>query len=230
MSFLYPTLSTIDSALVIANQSYIEGNNYDEEDENYCEDEPSPPPTPIFSTISSIPMTTLPLFATIDNQIPSSVPFYHNEQGTFRLCMNVDSFQPNELNVSIRHGRLIVRGRHVVRAQTQPFQSLTTNPIGNANDDIEPDFVAKEFKRTFIIPPNTDISKAHAQFYSRQQLLIVEIPFQNSTNESQTTTNRRRIRSMDVFLTIICILLLDRAICLTVEQFINNEYLNHQYV
>ncbi|CAF5011125.1 unnamed protein product, partial [Rotaria socialis] len=63
----------------------------------------------------------------VDRQIPPSAPVNNEEQGIFRLRMNVEGFQPNDLNVSIRHGRLIVRGKHVIQAQTQLSQRLTTS-------------------------------------------------------------------------------------------------------
>jgi HSP20 family molecular chaperone IbpA len=166
-----------------------------------------------------IPMTGLSHFINIDGQIPPPIPIHNDDQGTFCLRMNVDGFQPNELNVSIRHGRLIVRGKHVVRAPISSSQSLTTNSVINGNDDTESDFVSKEFKRTFTIPPNADVPKAHAQFYPQQQLLVIEIPF-------QTRINRERIRPMDIFLSIITILLMDRALRITYEQFMINEHLS----
>jgi len=214
MPFTYPTRPTAFPILVIANQTYIEDD--DEEEEDDIEDDYSPLPTTILSQTMPIPMTTLSRFVNIDRQIPSP-PIPNDDQDTFCLRMNVDDFQPNELNISIRHGRLIVRGKHFVRAQNQSSQPLTTNSIINGNDDTEPDFVAKEFKRTFIIPSNADVRKAHAQFYRQQQLLVIEIPFQNST------ISRTHIRPIDVFLTIIIILLMDRALRITYEQFLINE-------
>ncbi|CAF0806226.1 unnamed protein product [Rotaria sordida] len=232
MPFLYspPPPPTVFPMLVIANQTPIQGDDYDgdDDDDDYIEDDYLPSPTTISSRTMSIPMTALSHFVNVDRQIPPPPPppppIHNDEQGTFRLRMNVDGFQPNELNVSIRHGRLIVRGKHVVRAPIQPSQPLTTNSYVNGNDDTEPDFVAKEFKRTFIIPQNADVRKAHAQFYPQQQLLVVEIPFQNLTISSQTRLNRLHIRPIDVFFTIVAILLMDRAIHITYEQYMNNEY------
>ncbi|CAF4968738.1 unnamed protein product, partial [Rotaria socialis] len=80
----------------------------------------------------------------------------------------VEGFQPNDLNVSIRHGRLIVRGKHVIQAQTQLSQRLTTSSIIDHDEDTEPDFVKKEFRRTFVIPTNADVRKAHALYYPQQ--------------------------------------------------------------
>ncbi|CAF1087186.1 unnamed protein product [Rotaria sp. Silwood1] len=231
MPFLYappPLLpSTVFPMLLIANQTHIEGDDYDnDDDDDYIEDDYLPTSTTISSRTMSIPMTALSHFVNVDRQIPPPLPpapIHNDEPGTFRLRMNVDGFQPNELNVSIRHGRLIVRGKHVVRASTQPSQPLTTNSFVNGNDDTEPDFVAKEFKRTFIIPQNADVRKAHAQFYPQQQLLVVEIPFQNLTISSQTRTNRSHVRPIDVFFTMVALLLLDEAIRITYEEFMNNE-------
>lgn len=219
MPFLYPLQPTAFPILVIANQTHVEDDDDDDDEEDIQEDHLVPPTTTISRT-TSIPMTALPQFVNIDGQIH---PHENDDQRAFRLRMNVDGFQPNELNISIRHGRLIVRGKHIVRAQTQSSQSITTNSIVNGNDDTEPDFVAKEFKRTFTIPPNTDVRKAHAQFYPQQQLLVIEVPFQNSTTSSETRISRQRIRPMDIFLTIITILLMDRALRITYEQFMINE-------
>ncbi|CAF2484588.1 unnamed protein product [Rotaria sp. Silwood2] len=229
MPFLYaprpPPPPTVFPMLVIANQTHVEGDEYgNDDDDDYIEDDYLPSPTTISSSTMSIPMTALSHFANVDRQIPPSTPIHNDEQGTFRLRMHVDGFQPNELNVSIRHGRLIVRGKHVVRAPIQSSQPLTINSFVNGNDDTEPDFVAKEFKRTFIIPQNADVRKAHAQFYPQQQLLVVEIPFQNLTTSSQTRTNQSHVRPIDVFFTMAAIILLDRAIHITYEQFMNNEY------
>jgi len=224
MPFLYPTRPTAFPILVIDNQTHIE-NDADDNDEDDVEDYYLPLPTPIFSRTIPIPRAALPHFANIDEQIPSPSPMNIDDQNPFRLHMNVDGFQPNELNISIRHGRLIIRGKHIVRAQSQSPQPLTTNSIINGNDDdTEPDFVAKEFKRTFTIPSNVDIRKAHAHFYPQQQLLVIEIPFQNSTIATQTNVNRTRIRPIDVFLTLITILLMDRALRITYEQFMINEH------
>lgn len=223
MPFLYATRPTAFPIFVIANQTHDdEDEDEEEEDDTDIDDDYLPLPSAIFSRSIPIPMTSLSPFINIDGQIPpSSQTFNHDDEDTFRLRMNVDGFQPNELNISIRHGRLIVRGKHIVRAQTQP---LTTNSIINENDDTEPDFVAKEFKRTFNIPSNADVRKAHAQFYPQQQLLVIEIPFENSTiTSSQIINNRIRVRPIDVFLTIITILLMDRALRITYEQFMINE-------
>jgi len=229
MPFLYPTRPTAFPILVIANQTHIEDDddNDDEEEEEEedhdIEDDYLPLPTTILPRTMPIPMTALSHFVNIDGQIPPPLPNHNDDEDTFCLRMNVDGFQPNELNISIRHGRLIVRGKHIVRAQSQSSQPLTTNSIINGNDDTEPDFVAKEFKRTFTIPSNADVRKAHAQFYPQQQLLVVEIPFQNSTIPSEITNNRIRTRPIDVFLTIITILLMDRALRITYQQFMINE-------
>lgn len=227
MPFLYPTLPPAFPVLVLANQTHIDEDDDEEEDDDNDEEEEEDIylslPNNIPPRSIPIPMTALSPFVNINGPIPSpsSTADQPDDQDTFRLRMNVDGFQPNELNISIRHGRLIVRGKHIVRAQ---IQSLTTNSIVNANDDTEPDFVSKEFKRTFTIPPNADIRKAHAQFYPQQQLLVVEIPVQNPTTiSSQIISNRIRIRPIDVFLTIITILLMDRALHITYEQFMNYE-------
>jgi hypothetical protein len=217
MPFLYPTRPSTFPILFITNQAHVEDEDDDIDDENTFTS------NTVFSRTMPIPMTALSHFVNVNGQRPPSSPPTSDEQGIFRLRMNVDGFQPNELNVSIIHGRLIVRGKHVVRAQTQPSLPLTTNIIIDGNDDTEPDFVSKEFKRTFIIPPNADVRKAHAQFYPQQQLLVVEIPFQNLTISSLSRTIRPRIRPMDIFLTIITILLIDRALHITYEQFQLNE-------
>ncbi|CAF1260879.1 unnamed protein product [Adineta steineri] len=232
MPFLYPTQQpTPYPILVIASQSHIEEDDEDDdedEDEDIEEDYLASPMT-IFSRTMPIPMTALPHFVHTDEQqiqqqpLPQTTSNSDDDSRLFRLRMNVDGFQPNELNVSIRHGRLIVRGKHVVRAPPQLSQPLTSNSVINGNDDTEPDFVAKEFKRTFTIPSNVDVRKAHAQFYPQQQLLVIEIPFQNSIDSLQTGINRIRIRPMDIFLTIITILLMDRALRITYEQFMMNE-------
>jgi HSP20 family molecular chaperone IbpA len=225
MPFLYPTRPTAFPILVIDNQTHIEDDYDEDEDEDNVEDYYLPLPNTIFSRTIPIPMSALSHFVNIDEQIPPPSPINNDDQDPFCLRMNVDGFQPNELNISIRHGRLIIRGKHIVRAQNQSPQPLTTNSIINGNDDdAEPDFVAKEFKRTFNIPSNVDIRKAHAHFYPQQQLLVIEIPFQNSTIPSPTTINRTRIRPIDVFLTIVTILLMDRALRITYEQFMINEH------
>jgi HSP20 family molecular chaperone IbpA len=223
MPFLYPIRPTGFPVLVVSNQTHVEDND-DDDDDDEMEDEYLPLPTNIFPGALPIPLTALSHFVNVDGQIPPPIPIHNDDQGIFRLRMNVDGFQPNELNVSIRHGRLIVRGKHVVRAQIPSSQPLTTNSVINGNDDTEPDFVAKEFKRTFTIPPNADVRKAHAQFYPQQQLLVIEMPFQNLTNSSQIRIHRERIRPMDIFLTIITILLMDRALRIAYEQFMINEH------
>jgi HSP20 family molecular chaperone IbpA len=230
MPFLYPTQPAPFPVLVIANQTYVEDDDDDDDDEEYIEnDYLTSPPTTIMSRNMPMPMTAFSQFVNRDGQLPPPPPppppmFNPNDDPrTFRLRMNVDGFLPNELNVSIRHGRLIVRGKHVVRAQSQSSQPITTNSIVDGNDDTEPDFIAKEFKRTFTIPPNTDARKAHAQFYPQQQVLVVEIPFQNPIVSSEIRIIRARIRPMDIFLTIVTILLMDRALRITYEQFMINE-------
>ncbi|CAF1526215.1 unnamed protein product [Rotaria magnacalcarata] len=198
--------------LVVANST--------DDDDDYMEDDYS------FSAISNMtpfPMRALSQFVNVDRQIPPSAPIDNGEQGIFRLRMNVEGFQPNDLNVSIRHGCLIVRGKHVIQAQTQLAQPLTTSSIIDGDEDIGPDFVAKEFQRTFVIPTNADVRKAHALYYPQQQLLVVEIPFQNLTMSSQRRNPPLHIRPMDVFITMIAILLMDRALRITYQQFMFNE-------
>lgn len=212
MPFLYP----IRPILIIGNQNPIE------DDEEDFEDDFSSLSTAIFSRMVPIPMTALANFVNPDEQIPN------NHENLFRLRLAVDGFQPNELNISIQHGRLIVRGKHVVRTPTQSSLPLTTNSILNDNDDTEPDFVAKEFKRTFPIPLNTDVRRAQAQFYPQQQLLVIEIPFQNSINSS-SPTRINRIRPIDIFLAMIMILSMDRALHRTYEQFFIGEQQTSQY-
>ncbi len=211
--FLYPTRPI----LIIGNHDHIE-----DDEQDFDDDFPSSP-TAILSRIIPIPLTSLGNLVNTDEQIPSSSSTHNDRENFFRLRMNVDGFQPNELNISIRHGRLIVRGKHVVRTQTQSSPPLTTNSIINDNDDTEPDFVSKEFKRTFPIPSNTDVRKAHAQFYPQQQLLVIEIPFQNSNDSTSTRINRIYLRPLDIFLAIIMILSMDRSLRLTYEQFLINE-------
>lgn len=208
MPFLYPIRSTEFPFLILADQTHDED---DESEDDY--------PTTIFSRTIPIPMIPQSHVIHTHEQTPPSTPVSDDGQDAFRLRMNVDGFQANELDISIRHGQLIVRGKHVVRSLSQSSQPLTTNSIiSNENDDTEPDFVAKEFKRTFPIPPNTDVRKAHAQFYPQQQVLVIEIPLENSARLSRT-----RIRPIDVFLTIITILLMDRALRITYEHFMMNE-------
>ncbi|CAF3419134.1 unnamed protein product [Rotaria socialis] len=214
MPFMYPTAAF--PMLVVANST-------DDDDDDYMEDDYS------FSAISNMmpfPLTAPSQSVDVDRQIPPSAPVNNEEQGIFRLRMNVEGFQPNDLNVSIRHGRLIVRGKHVIQAQTQLSQRLTTSSIIDHDEDTEPDFVKKEFRRTFVIPTNADVRKAHALYYPQQQLLVVEIPFQNLTMSSQRRNRPVQIRPMDVFITMISILLMDRALRITYQQFVLNENLS----
>lgn len=219
---------------VIANRTHIEHNDYDgdgnDEDEDFIEHDYSLSPITISSRNISTPMTSLSHLNTADRHIPStsSIDDYgNNDDGRFRLLIDVNDFQADELNVSIRHGRLIVRGKHVVHAHNQIHAPLTTNSVLNDNEDREPDFFSKEFKRTFLIPPNADEERAHAQFHPQQHLLVVEIPFQNS---SQIRTRQLHIRPIDVFLTLVYVLLMDRAIGVTYEQYMINEYSNYQTI
>lgn len=179
MSFFYPTQSSSYPILILTNS--------DDDDDD---DEEDP-----FSSSNPIPITCLPNF------IQSTEP------NQYRIRLNVEGFQANDMNIFIQNDRIIVHGKHFT-------QTTTTN---NLNDN-ESDFVAKEFKRTFHIPSNVDIKKAHAQFYTTQQLLIIEIPFQNCLIRQ----NPRR--SINVFLTFVTILLIDRAIRITYEQFMLNQY------
>ena len=204
MPFLYPPRPI----LIIGNQDPIDDDDDEEED---FEDDASSLSAAILSSIIPIPITDLASLTNPDEPIP-------NEHGNpFRVRLPVDGFQPNEINISIRNGQLIVCGKHMVRMQTQ---SLPTNSTPNDNDDIEPDFIAKEFKRTFPIPSNTDIRKAHAQFYPQQELLVIEIPLQNSTESLPTRINR--IRPVDIFVAIVMILTMDQAVRLTYEQQLIN--------
>ncbi|UJR37147.1 hypothetical protein I4U23_029857 [Adineta vaga] len=227
MPFLYPSQATAFPVLVIASQSHAEDdeedNDHDEEEDDDLTDEYLSSSATMFSRTLPIPMTALSHFTHEDDYLPSTIINPNDDPRTYLLRMHVDGFQPNELNVSIRHGRLIVRGKHIVCVPSHSTFPLTTNAMINENDDIEPDFVAKEFKRTFTIPPNADIRKAHAQFYPQQQLLVIEIPFQDSTDSSQTRIQRSRIRAIDVFLMIVTILLMERALRITYQQFMLNE-------
>ena len=139
--------------------------------------------------------------------------------------MAIAGFHPNELNVTIRHGRIIVRGRHTVQASIPPTQTSSFASRSNVEEteDTEPDFVSKSFKRTFLLPPNADIYKAHAQFLPQQEELVVEVPFQNLTMSSTIPTMTTRRRPMDIFLTFVTILLMDRAMRITYEQFLLHE-------
>ena len=178
----------------------------------------------VFAPLPSIaPAHTVP----IDRPPSSSSSFTRaaKEQGTFRLRMPVVGFQPDELNVTIRHGRVIVRGRHTVQASTEPTQTSSLAPHLNHEEaeDTEPDFISQAFKRTFLLPPNADIRKANAQFLPQQEELVVEVPFENLTMSSSIPATRTRRRPMDIFLTFITILLMDRALRITYEQFLLHE-------
>ncbi|CAF0992433.1 unnamed protein product [Adineta ricciae] len=220
MPFLYPPQATPFPVLVIASQSHADEE--EDEDEDFEDDYLSPPSAAIFSSTMPIPMRAVSHTVHDDEHLPLPMINTDDDPRIYRLRMHVDGFQPNELNVSIRHSRLIVRGKHVVCVPPHSSISLTDSTI-DGNDDIEPDFVAKEFKRTFTVPPNADVRKAHAQFYPQQQLLVIEIPFQNCTNASAPRSQRSRIRPIDVFLMIVTILFMERALRITYEQFMLNE-------
>lgn len=218
MPYMYPppSPSSIFPMLIVTNRTHVEG---DEDD--YVNEMENSYSSLMGSRTMPIPMTAQSPFVSVNGQISSPTSISNNEQGTFRLRMNVEGFQPNDLNISIRNGRLIVRGKHITHA---PVSSSIGSSINNGDDDNEPDFVAKEFKRTFDIPPNLDTRTAHAQYYPQQQLLVVEIPLENSTtSSSQTRSNRLRLRPIDIFLTIITILFMDRALRITYYQFMINE-------
>ena len=134
-----------------------------------------------------------------------------DDHGRFRLRMDVAGFQPDDLDVAIRHGRLIVHGKHTVRA-----------PSIADSEDVEPDFISQEFKRTFVLPAHADIRKAHAQFFPDQQVLVIEIPFRNLTLSS--AARPVRVRPVDIFLTVVTILLLDRALRITYRQYLLSEH------
>ena len=113
----------------------------------------------------------------------------------FRLRLHVDGFRAEDFDLHVDPGRLIVRGRHFLRV----------------NNEFDPngDFVSKEFQRTFRLPLNLDIRKATAQFYSTGEILLIEIPFQ-----------RLPPRPIDIFLTIVTILHLDRVLRLNYEEYL----------
>ena len=185
LPFFYPIFPAPFPILVIAQSNRQE----DHEDEN--ENFPPPSITPLENVLRRT------------DEARSSPSTDH--QDAFCLRLNVDGFQPDELNISIRYGRLIVRGRHIVRTSIPP---RTTDSLIHEHDDVEPDFVAKEFKRTFSLPTNVDIRKTHAQFYPRQQLLVIEIPLQT----------RRHLRPIDIFLAIVVILSMNSMFRRTHEQ------------
>ena len=135
-----------------------------------------------------------------------------DEQARFRLRMDVAGFQPEDFNVAIRHGRLIVHGKRTVHPPPIPDSN---------NDGVESDFVSREFQRTFPLPAHADIRKAHAQFFPDQQVLVIEIPFRNLTLSS--AARPVRVRPVDIFLTVVTILLLDRALRITYRQYLVGE-------
>ena len=114
---------------------------------------------------------------------------------TFRLRLHADGFRAEDFDLHVDPGRLIVRGRHFLRC----------------NNEFDPngDFVSKEFQRTFRLPMNLDIRKATAQFYPTGEILLIEIPFQHLPP-----------RPIDIFLTIVTILHLDRVLRLNYEEFL----------
>ncbi|CAF0923748.1 unnamed protein product [Didymodactylos carnosus] len=149
----------------------------------------------------------------------------------FRLRMHVDGFRPSELKVSIKYNRLIVRGKHIVRASSTTATSVPLTTVSQFNDhnvddddDNECDFVSKEFKRTFALPSNTDIRKANAHYLPQESILVIEIPFR-SLSDSCTTTPRTR--PLDCFFTIVAFLLLDRALRRTVECYIRQQQMEN---
>ena len=188
--------------IIIDSPTYLDDGNDEEDLQNSS--------STILSQTSPV-TTTLPLNTT-DN---SSLPIINDHRPIFRLRIHVDGFQPDDLNINIQRGRLIVRGRHKVR-ELHSYSTLlpSTNDNDNDNDDDnEPDFVCKEFKRTFSIPTNTDTQNARAHFFARQQILLVEIPFDN------LSIVRSPLRPLDIFFTIVTILFIDRSLRLTYEQF-----------
>ena len=194
LPFFYPIRPVPCPILVIANSNRREGN----QDENER-----------FSS-RSIPVVT------VDNAVRSLLSMDHSDE--FSLRLNVDGFQPDELNISIRQGQLIVRGRNVVRTS---MPALTTDSHLNGNEDFEPDFIAREFKRTFSLPSNVDIRKAHAQFDLHQRLLMIKIPFQHIDNSSEIRPDRGHLRPIEIFLAIVANLSIDRMFHQTDEQFLN---------
>ncbi|CAF4953316.1 unnamed protein product, partial [Rotaria socialis] len=80
----YPTAAF--PMLVVANST-------DDDDDDYMEDDYS------FSAISNMmpfPLTAPSQSVDVDRQIPPSAPVNNEEQGIFRLRMNVEGFQPND--------------------------------------------------------------------------------------------------------------------------------------
>jgi HSP20 family molecular chaperone IbpA len=200
--------------LIMANPTEIENDNAHDNHSFYLSN--------VFSSVRS---QAIPI-----NGRLSSLSHPINEHQSYRLNIHVDGFQPEELNITIRHGRLIVRGRHMARAAANMHAShtlsMSTAIVSDIdNIDTEYDFVAREFKRTFILPTNVDIRTAHAGYYADQQLLLIEIPFENQHVASYTTrlVSRRRIRPIDAFLTVLTILLMERALRITYEQFLLYE-------
>lgn len=216
MPFIYPSqLPRTCPILIITNQTYVqddETEDGDDDNNNYL-----PVTTNFSSQIQSIPMEITPTLVNNDQTSPLS-----NDQGIFRLRMHVDGFQAEDLNLTIRHGRLIIRGRHLVRDVQHSTQVVSTiSRSTNEIDDGEPDFILKEFKRTFHLPANADIRKARALYYPQQQILLIEVPFQNLTISSSSRSNIvSRIRPLDVFLLIVTILFMDRALRVTFRQFL----------
>lgn len=113
----------------------------------------------------------------------------------FRLRLHVDGFHAEDFDLHVDPGRLTVRGRHFLRCNNE------FNPNG--------DFVSKEFQRTFRLPMNLDIRKATAQFYPSEEVLLIEIPFQ-----------RLPPRPIDIFLTIVTILYLDRVLRISYNEYL----------
>lgn len=232
--FFYPTLSpTACPALFLSNDLTM--HDEDTEEENHQDAFASLPTNMVPPNRAVPPTTALSHTVHIDRQPSSSssppsssrttLTQAAREQGTFRLRMSIAGFHPDELNVTIRHGRVIVRGRHTVQASIPPMQTSSFASGSNAEEteDTEPDFISQSFKRTFILPPNADIRKAHAQFLPQQEELVVEVPFRNLVMSSTIPAPTIRRRPMDVFLTFVTILLVDRAMRITYEQFLLHE-------
>lgn len=162
-----------------------------------------PAPFPVLVIAERFSPRSIPV-RTVDDSVPLLSSIDHRNEFSIRL--NVDDFRPDELNISIGQDRLIVRGRHVDR-------TLTTGSILNEHEDPEPDYVAREFKRTYSLPSNVDIRQADAQFYPHQRLLMIQIPFQHS---SEIRTDRRHLRPIDIILALVVILSVRND-----EQFLN---------
>lgn len=165
--------------------------------------------------------TMNPRSETFDRTVPvsnvhQSPSFASDERGLFRLRLHVEGFQPNDLDVKIERHSLIVRGR-TFQQDSHRISRIST--FDENDDNNEPDFICKQFKRTFPLPANADPNRARAELYVRQGVLIVEIPLLNMS----MLTQRNRFRPIDIFFTIVIMLFIDRTLRSTYEQFVQND-------